>query len=207
MSEWVHGVFKDVSHDSTSWSQSCEYGDWLSAVSDCNTWTSPDNKAPEWKEIMCKIYFVMLLTDFEKQNKKEAKIISHIHLPTTALQKPHMLPFDDTCCLQFNFQPLKRVTAQYAGYHSILHEERSRLRTRFFFSYVWNVFAHFWIPHLSFLKRFKSCYWFFLNSNKFQADLHFPIKLFSDPFFLNPCNYPSARPHYEFKWRRTQIII
>lgn len=132
MSEWVHGVFKDVSHDSTSWSQSCEYGDWLSAVSECNTWTSPDNKAPEWKEIMCKIYFVMLLTDFEKQNKKEAKIISHIHLPTTALQKPHMLPFDDTCCLQFNFQPLKRVTAQYAGYHSILHEEKSRLRTRFF---------------------------------------------------------------------------
>lgn len=132
MSEWIHGVFKDVSHDSTSWSQSCEYGDWLSAVSECNTWTSPDNKAPEWKEIMCKIYFVMLLTDFEKQNKKEAKIISHIHLPTTALQKPHMLPFDDTCCLQFNFQPLKRVTAQYAGYHSILHEEKSRLRTRFF---------------------------------------------------------------------------
>lgn len=182
--QWVHGVFKDVSHDSTSWSQRCEYGDWLSAVSECNTWTSPDNKAPEWKEIMCKIYFVMLLTDFEKQNKKEAKIISHIHLPTTALQKPHMLPFDDTCCLQFNFQPLKRVTAQYAGYHSILHEEKSRLRTRFFFSYVWNVFAHFWIPHLSFLKRFKSCYWLFLNSNKFQADLHFPIKLFSDPFFL-----------------------
>lgn len=132
MSEWVHGVFKDVSHDSTSWSQSCEYGDWLSAVSECNTWTSPDNKAPEWKKIMCKIYFVMLLTDFEKQNKKEAKIISHIHLPTTALQKPHMLPFDDTCCLQFNFQPLKRVTAQYAGYRSILHEEKSRLRTRFF---------------------------------------------------------------------------
>lgn len=207
MSEWVHGVFKDVSHDSTSWSQSCEYGDWLSAVSECNTWTSPDNKAPEWKEIMCKIYFVMLLTDFEKQNKKEAKIISHIHFPTTALQKPHMLPFDDTCCLQFNFQPLKRVTAQYAGYHSILHEEKSRLRTRFFSlmsemclriseSLIWVSWSA--LNHVTD---------FFLNSNKFQADLHFPIKLFSDPFFLNPCNYPSARPHYEFKWRRTQIII